>query len=63
VDQGLALDAYIEQLEGRLGRCWRDALLGPEHQPGNELFATILLLEEAKKKRVLASQAPADLAA
>lgn len=62
MDQGLALDAHIEHLEGRLARCWRGALLGPEHER-SELFATILLLEEARKERVLAQRRAANIAA
>ena len=62
VDQAFALDAYIEHLEGRLARCWRDALLGPDHTR-SELFATILLLEEARKQRVRAERTRVGVAA
>ena len=65
MDEGLALNAYIEHLEGRLAQCWRDALevCGREQEPRGELFATLLLLEEARKERVLAQRRAANIAA
>jgi len=49
---------YIEYLEFRVAKCWRDTLEFRDgySEPQNELFQTILLLEEARSERTSASR-------
>ena len=54
----VTLDDYIDRLERRLAKYWREALQVTEIEPGGKLFRTMLLLEQARKRRASITAKP-----